>query len=152
MARTTFNASVRVEGLQETLRAFNRLPKDANTELRKQSLALAQSLADAARAAGTSDAAPQSRLVAPTVKARRDRVPAVAVGGTKRVGRNRVPVWRVLFGSEFGSNRFRQFQRSHSGRKGYWFFPTVEREGDQISKAWLKAADDIIESFTRDGV
>lgn len=151
-ARTAFTANMHVQGSREMLRAFKKLPAEASRQLREASLELAQDLAGRARTAAASDAAPQSKLIAPTIKARRDRAPAVAAGGTKRVGRSKVPAYKVLFGAEFGSNRFAQFGRTHSGRKGYWFFPLVEAEREMIGKAWLKAADQVVRSFTRGGV
>lgn len=148
MARSTaLTVNVRIDGAKETLKALNRLPKEANQAVREESLKLAQALAVRAQAAAVSDRAPQSKLIAPTIRARRDRVPVIVAGGTKRVGRNRVPAWKVLFGAEFGSDRFSQFRRAHSGRKGYWFFPLVEKEGPTVAKAWSKAADRIVRAY-----
>lgn len=144
----TLTVNVRIDGLRETLRAYNRLPKAASDALRDQSLELARAFARKAQMAATADEAPQSRLLVPTIRATRDRVPVVQVGGTKRVGRNRAPAWAVLFGAEFGSNRFPQFGRVHSGRRGYWFFPLVEENADDIAKAWRKAADDILRAWS----
>lgn len=152
MARTTLSVNLHVEGSRELLAAFRRLPKDASAALRDASLELATALADRAAVAAAADAAPQSKLLVPTIRAKRDRVPAVQVGGSTRVGRNKVPAYKVLFGAEFGSNQHRQFGRVHSGRRGYWFFPLVEEQREQIETGWLKAADDIVSSFTRGGV
>lgn len=151
MAKTSVTFKVQIDGLRETLRAFQELPKDASKRLRDESLKLAEKLAVKARAAGMADAAPQSKLVATTVKAVRDRVPAVQAGGTKRLGRNGAPAFTLLFGSEFGSDDYRQFHRAHRGRDGAWFFPTVERSGREISQAWNRAADEIVRDFSEGG-
>lgn len=147
MARTAFTVSLHMEGARETLAAFGRLPREAQDALRDASLKLATSLARSAQTAAAADSAPQTRLLVPTIKAKRDRIPVIEAGGAKRVGRNRVPAWKVLFGSEFGSHRFKQFGRPHAGRRGYWFFPTVERESSVITKAWAQAADDVARAF-----
>lgn len=142
-------ANVRVEGVDEAVRAFRRLPKVAKQSLSERTKALSEVLAASARRAGQADSA-QSALVAGLVKARKGQTPFIAGGGSKRVGRNRVPAYKVIFGSEFGSNRLAQF-RPHRGKLGYWLFPTVEREKAKITKAWLDVADDVAKDFTRDG-
>ncbi|TDD98896.1 hypothetical protein [Jiangella asiatica] len=149
MARTSLTMTVRVDGVHETLDAFRDLPKDANDQLRDRAQRLAQLLADRATQSGRAEGR-QARLVATTVKARRDRVPVVEAGGTKRLGRNRAPAFKLLFGSEFGSRRYRQF-RPHLGRGSYWFFKTIESEEALISREWNAAADEIIDEFTRGG-
>lgn len=157
--KTTLTASVRIDGMRETLAAFNRLPKDANDALRDKSMELAQALAGEIAAAGRSEGR-QAAILAATVKARRDRAPVVVAGGAKRVGRNREPAYALLFGSEFGMNkrtgwyarpRFDQSSgrqyKAHRGRQGYWFFPTIEKNADEIAAVWRKAADDLIAKF-----
>lgn len=151
MAKTGLVVKVSIEGLRETLRAFQELPPDATKRLREESLKLAEKLAVKARAEGMADAAPQSPLVATTVKAVRDRVPAIQAGGTKRLGRNRAPAYKLLFGSLFGSNAYRQFHRPHAGQAAYWFFPVVEHDAGEISRAWNRAADAIVRDFSEGG-
>ena len=148
MAKTALTVSIRADGIREAVRAFNRLPKQANQELRDKTLELMTVLANKAKADGLSDAAPQSPDVASTVKAIRDRTPTIQAGGTARLGRNRVPAYKLLFGSVFGSNRYRQFHRPHAGRNAYWFFPIVEEEGPRIAKAWQDVADEIVRKFS----
>lgn len=151
MAKTSITVKVQIDGLRETLRAFQELPKDATTRLREEALKLAEKLAVAARAEGMADAAPQSKLVATTVKAVRDRVPAIQAGGTKRLGSRRAPAYTLLFGSMFGSNAHRQFHRPHGGQDAYWFFPVVERNARDIAAAWSKVADEIVRDFSEGG-
>ena len=138
--------NVGVDGIQQTLAAFKQLPKDASNELRNATLVLAKLLADAASEAGRAEGR-QAALAAPTVVARRDRIPIVVVGGTKRVGRRRVPVYKILFGSEFGSSRLKQY-KPHRGREGYWFFPTVEREAQATADVWGRMAEAIIAKWS----
>lgn len=150
MAKSQLTVSISTAGVRETLRAFNGLPKNAADELRAAALDLARELAVSAAAAATAEGS-QAALVAATVKAARDRVPAVLAGGAKRLGSRRKPAWKLLFGSEFGSNRFKQFPRTHVGNSGIWFFPTIEAEGPRIVRRWQQAADDIIRAFARGG-
>jgi len=132
-------------GVRETLAAFRHLPREANNSLREQSMRLAASLAGHVAGAARADS-PQSALMAPTVKAIRDRVPAISAGGTARVGRNQKPAFKILFGSEFGARTYRQF-RPHLGTGSYWMFSTVQKNEAELSAAWGRAADDIAQSF-----
>lgn len=164
MAKQTLTVNIHVTGVRETLKAFARLPKAASDEIRDASLALsgklAVDIASAARASGG-----QAALMAPTVKAVRDRVPAVTAGGAKRVGRHKVSAWRILFASEFGMNKrsgwyaAAQYAGSpgrqyppHVGRHSYWFFATVDAHEREISQAWSRVADEIVRAWKRDGV
>ncbi|OLT46490.1 hypothetical protein BJF85_16740 [Saccharomonospora sp. CUA-673] len=139
-----------IEGARETLRAFRRLPKEASQELRDRSQKLSETLATRARQAAQSDS-PQAALMASTIKARRDRLPSLQVGGSKRVGRNKAPAYKILFGAEFGSNSLAQF-RPHNGQQGYWFFPVAENQSADIRRAWQDVADEIERRFTADDI
>lgn len=137
--------TMHISGVRETLRAFDRLPRDASDSLRKRSMELAQTLVGTVQSAARSDSR-QSALMASTVRAGRDRVPVITAGGSKRVGRNRVPAFKVLFGSEFGAHSLPQF-RPHVGQGSYWFFQAIEDNTAVIDAAWNKVADDIVRSF-----
>jgi hypothetical protein len=140
---------IQILGIEETLRAFNRLPKEANKSLRERSKALAQVIAGKAQSAGRGSSA-QSALVAQTVKARSDRIPKLAAGGAKRVGRNRTPAHKIFFGAEFGAgSRLPQF-RPHLGREGYWLYPTVRANTEETAKAWQDVLDDVAKEWTKD--
>lgn len=150
MAKSDLTIPISIVGLRATLAALRNLPKDADREIRAAALDLAQELALATAAAGRHEGR-QAALVAVTVKARKDRVPVVVAGGAKRLGRNRRPAFKLLFGSEFGATRLEQY-KPHLGRGSYWFFRTIEDEQAMISSRWLEAADRIIDRFGgRDG-
>lgn len=143
--------TMRIDGAQATLAAFRDLPKEASDELREKSLELSDLMARWLQGAGSAEGR-QAALLAGTVKAKRDRLPYVMVGGTKRIGRawpgaGRAPAYQLLFGSEFGSSRGHGF-KPHRGRAGYWIFPTVEAEESTISRKWNEAADEVVAKFT----
>lgn len=150
MAKTGLTVSVKIEGLRETLKAFNDLPKEASDELRDQSMKLSQFIALQAKASGKADTR-QSALVADTVKAKRDRTPVVTAGGTTKIGRRGTPAYKILFGSMFGSNQYKQFGRPHAGREAFWFFPVIEENSAAIAAYWLKAADNVVRKFSEGG-
>lgn len=144
--RTGLTVQIRITGIRGTLTALSKLPKDAQNELRDAALELSKELARTAASRGRGEGR-QAALVASTVKARRDRVPVIVAGGPTRLGRNRKPAWKLLFGSEFGSNYYLQFGKPHIGSGSYWFFDTVEAEQETITARWLEAADNVIQRF-----
>lgn len=135
---TTFNE---VEGLNRTLRA---LTPEASKQLRDVSKELSSRIADRARERAL-DVGGVLKLVAPSIRARRDRVPTVALGGNtplpvsgegwerSRSGA-RQTVGDVVFGAEFGGRgrpRTMQFL-PHLGTIGYAVWPTVRDMDDEI--------------------
>jgi len=150
VAKNTLSFTLRQEGVRETLAAFRGLPKEASAQIRKQAGEIAEDLAVLIRAAGVKEGA-QAAIVAKTVKRGFDRVPVVSAGGTKKIGSRKVPAWKLLFGSEFGSNRFTQFPRLHTGHDGIWIFPSIEENRAMIARRWQTAADDTIRAFTSSG-
>lgn len=145
--------NVRIEGVRETIRAFRELDRAASDVLRDRTLELSELLAGRVKAAGMADTR-QSARAAASVKARRDRVPVITAGGTKRAN-------AVLFGSEFGMNRRsgwyanRRYNgsaggqyRPHQGRHSYWFFATVEENEGEIGAAWRQVADELVRRWS----
>jgi hypothetical protein len=145
VASKSITLTIQVDGATELLRAFNRMPKDANNALRDASQELAVAMAGRVAASARAESS-QAGLMAGTVKAKRDRIPVVEVGGSSRVGRNSKPAYKILFGSEFGSSRYKQF-KPHLGGGSYWAFKTIEASESVISAGWLKAADEIVQRF-----
>lgn len=147
--------NVRVEGAREVIRAFNKLPDDAKDILRDESYQLADSLVGPVRATAAGQGR-QAARAASSVKAVRDRAPKLTAGS--RGGRR---VKAVLFGSEFGATRRfgwyakGRYQESsgkqykpHRGNSSYWFFRTVDNEGDRIGSAYVTMARRVVESWS----
>lgn len=135
---------VSIKGARETIAAFRALPKEASAELRDASTRISQTEAVKIRAAATSSSK-QSALVASGIKARRDRLPAITVGGAKRVGRNRKPLNKIMYGANFGATYLHQF-RPHrgAGEDDYWFFSTVEKDLPRMIDQWGRAVDKVL--------
>lgn len=66
---------------------------------------------------------PQAGIVASSARVKSDRVPAVSIGGSRRVGSRGTPAGEILWGSERGG---RNFAAPHNGA-GYWIDPAVKR-------------------------
>lgn len=134
--------TVRIDGARDYLAALNAFGRDANKVIRDKAGEIAETIARQVIVAGMVEGR-QAAIVAPTTRVKRDRVPVVEVGGSKRIGRRRKPAYKLLFGSEFGGTELRQY-KAHRGREGYWIFPTVERNEDRVERMWLDAADELL--------
>jgi hypothetical protein len=155
--------TLRVAGVRQTLKAFDELPKDANQELRDRSLTIAAVVVERSAAAALAHSR-QTALVAPTVRAQRDRVPTVIAGGSRRVGRRRRPASELLYAGEFGQNQrsgwysARRYSESagrqwqpHLGRHSYWFFRTAEANQDYIEREWYAGVDEVLGRWAAGG-
>lgn len=145
--RKSFTVAVQVNGMRETLAAVRAVGKNAENALRDRAVELGKKLGASITAAAKRDKSPQARLVVTTLKVKRDRLPVLEVGGTKRLGRNKAPAWALMYGAEFGSGQYKQFHKRHTGKTGSWFFGTVEREQAEIVAAWEEAAADVVREF-----
>lgn len=142
-----------VAGLNKTLR---KLPKTASAELRDASQAIADKVAGDARGAATAQGG-VARLVAPTIRAGRDRVPLVRMGSSARLpadGRSRKgdrqTIGDVIWGAEFGggarktTQQFKPWRGNDTGA-GYFLWPTVRGDRDFIEQAYGDAILDAID-------
>lgn len=149
MTRTYTYANV--EGLHRALRA---VPREAAAALRDEAGGIAGDVASraAARARSLGGVA---ALVAPTIRVGRDRVPKVLMGSARRLpprdGRPRrgprQTIGDVIWGAEFGSDRFTQFRpwRGNDTGAGYFLWPTVRAMSDEVmgryGDALMRAVD-----------
>jgi len=141
-------------------KAFKTLPKEAQDVLRAETQKLVGTLAEEMkRKAATAPNPKQAMLLARSIKANKDRVPSITVGGGRKV-----PVQRkktpgspqpmqsdLLFGAEFGVRQggpgtFKQGGRkfaNYSGRmgkgsRGYFIFPTLRKNQERIRRTYLE--------------
>jgi hypothetical protein len=140
-------------------KAFKTMPKEAQDVLRKETQQLVGTLAEEMkRKAATAPNPAQAMLLARSIKANKDRVPSITVGGARKI-----PVQRkktpgspqpmqsdFLFGAEFGvrdggPGTFKQGGRKfahYSGRmgrgaRGYFIFPTLRKNQERIRREYL---------------
>lgn len=138
--------NVKIEGGRETLKAFRDLPKEASNELRDAAGLIADDMVGWVQnaAEGTSR---QAALVAGTVKRVRDRVPAIVIGGSARVGtgtgRRKGAAYQILFGANFGSRSLRQFPAWAGVGNDYFVFSSINDHAREVEERWLNAADEI---------
>ena len=134
-------ATIDYEGYAEATRAFRRYARqvdNGSSEMRTAAGRVAAPLAARIQAKFSADSDPRSPILALTVRVKRDRVPAVTVGGSRKLfsagtQQNVVSAGRVLFGTEFGAHTRTGGYRSWSGNgdsAGYVFYPTLRASAD----------------------
>ncbi|MFV0446390.1 MAG: hypothetical protein ACK5Q5_22685 [Planctomycetaceae bacterium] len=120
------------------MRTLNHLPRTATREILEAAKAIA--IDEAGRIRGRASTA-QQRAVAPSVRARSDRFPAIIAGGARRAVSGGGRVSEVFFGAEFGGRgrkTTQQFQ-PHRGTRGYFVYPTFRADEDRMMKRWEQA-------------
>lgn len=135
--------TARIEGLNPLLRTFRNFDKSLSKELRVRAKAIAEPIAEDARARARS---PQERMVAPSIRAVSDRIPVIKAGGGKRLASNtprrvRPQAGAVFFGADFGARTNPRFPRKKDG--GRLLFPAVKDNRTNIAKQYLDAVDDV---------
>lgn len=152
---------ITITGAAEVIRALERVPDHATTELRKANRELSQLLAGRIKTAALGQGA-QAALMAGTVKTFSGLTPGVSAGGSGAVGRYDAPAFKLLYASEFGAvARFGWYAAtkyaSSTGRQylprrtSYWFFKTADEMSPEIVAAWGKAADAVVRQFGEGG-
>lgn len=137
MAKTV---DVYVDGLNDVLRAFRNLPKEASNELRDASNTIAaQYMAPAWRNAALYNAGPWGGKIAESVKVRRDRVPAVSIGGNRKVFSGGASATMVRYPSDSGQarNSFAPFEATD------WMGQVRGYQGAAMTE-WGRAVDRVL--------
>ena len=146
-----------VEGVAETLKALNKLDKDSRKEVKDKAQEIAELLASRIRARLQSNPDTRYQNLAVSVKAGRDRVPVIKVGGraTPKVSGGGGPR-ELVIGLEFGAdqtgpNAWRFPPRTPKrgrGNEGYYIFPTLVANQDEIIRLWFDAMDKLIDEWS----
>lgn len=155
MAADKVAIGVRVDGIQETIRAFNRLDKEAKKAARAEVQKVAEILAARIRAKAPSDKRYQNLAV--SIRAGRDRVPVITVGklANPKVSGGGGPR-ELVIGMEFGAdqagpNAWRfppRTPRQGRGNAGYWIYPTIKASQDEIISLWFDAMDRMLKEWS----
>jgi hypothetical protein len=149
--RGRFEITVDPVEFRNLIGLLNALDKETQDEIRSKALPLSQRLAGQLLMFSQSAPAPQTKLVAQSIVAKRDRLIRVDIGGSKKVGRkyggvasksgkgnkvkqDRAPAGALLWGTEFGSHGgIDQAGRAYTDRfkasynkRGYWITPAVD--------------------------
>lgn len=135
---------VRVAGLNSILRDLRRLPKEAQNELRTASVAIAERHMVPAWRAAALEAGPWGPKIAASVRARRDRIPAVVIGGKRAVFSGGASVNNVRFPSHAG--RVRE-SIPKAFKKTEWMATVRRRYIGAAVTEWANAVERIVRDF-----
>ena len=153
--------------MKDLLKTLSKLDKETQNEVRDAALPLSQRLAGQLQQFADSAPSPQTKLVAQSITAKRDRLIRVDGGGTKKVGRkyggesrgkgkkvkqSSAPAGALLWGTEYGSGRGTDSAgRSYTDRfkaprnkGGYWIAPAVEYYAPIVAKEYEEIVTKII--------
>ena len=154
MATENIPISTKVDGLDQTLKAFGRLDKDAKKQARLSVLKVSDLLASRIRSSAPADVRYQN--LAASIRTKADRAPKVNIGRnqTPRVSGGAGPA-QLVIGMEFGADqsgpngwRFPpRTPRYGKGNAGYWIYPTARRNQPEIVKLWSDSLDTSIQKW-----
>lgn len=138
-----------VDELDAVLRVLRRLPKDAQAELRAEVQRITDRHAGAVRSAMAGWPDRRVRELAPTVRAKKDRVPVILIGKAARLSAlsGRPKGTDVLYGAEFGAaqdgpNGFRfppRTARLGRGNVGHTIYPALRDQQAALASDWEAA-------------
>jgi hypothetical protein len=166
----TFAIQVEPAALRNLIQTLNLLDKETQNQVRDAAYPLSQRLAGQLLMFSQSAPSPQTKLVAKSITAKRDRLIRVDVGGSKKVGRKyggeqsksgkgakvrqqSAPAGALLWGTEYGSGKGTDsLGRAYSNRfkaarnkRGYWINPAVDYYTPIVAKEYI----DIIQTIIR---
>lgn len=103
---------------------------------------------DMKAAAATAPRSRQAQVVAESIMPKRDRVPYINVGARRARTSKGTPAGILLYGNEFGSDRYRQFPwrspKLGRGNAGYWIYPTLKKAQPRLTREWKAAIERLI--------
>lgn len=136
-----------VTGLNEVLRAFRALPKEAGQELRAASVVIAdRHMVPAWRDAAIKHAGPWGEAIAGSVRAKRDRVPAVSIGYAKKAVRGGASSIMLRYPADHGTRGRAGKRAAVFGEGGNWIEQVRPYQGDAL-REWGDAVDRIVQKW-----
>jgi hypothetical protein len=135
-----------IQGLNEVLRALKALPKEGQDELRKASNDIAaRHMAPAWRNAALFAGEPWGSVISDSVRVKRDRIPAVSIGGNRAQFSGGATATMVRSPSDTGNRRdsFAPFERTN------WISLVRGTYQQGALKEWTAAIDRVAKKWDR---
>lgn len=150
-------AGIRLSAAPNDLRgliyAINKMDKEANTDLRNKVSSISKWSAQGIIESSYQAPYPaQAAKVAATVRANRDRIPSVTIGGNRSRYSGGAVAGQTLFGTEFGSRRgFPNGGRRFAFKdyRGLWIFKALREQQPEITRRWKQAVDEVLDNWSR---
>jgi hypothetical protein len=158
--------------IRALFKKLNEMDADSKTQLKERVKGIAGWVATEIKTAATyAPMYKQATAVSQTVRANKDRVPSVTIGGSKKIkvsrkvteGNPAPTVGQLLFGSEFGANPtsengafpnggrrfpYRSPKRGQ-GNEGYWIYPTLRLAQPRITREWHEEVTSILNKWDK---
>jgi hypothetical protein len=173
--RGTFAITVEPTEFRNLIGLLNKLDKDSQNEIRDGAYPLSQRLAGQLLMFSQSAPAPQTKLVAQTITAKRDRLIRVDIGGSKKVGRKyggeqsksgkgakvrqqAAPAGALLWGTEYGSHpgidsigrRYTNRFKAAQNKRGYWINPAVDYYVPIVAREYAEMVQTVVKKLGLD--
>ena len=165
--RTTIRFQPDLRDLRGLLKALNKMDDDSKKALKDDVASISAWTAGAIKMSGYvgSPMPRQTAIVASTVRANKDRIPNVTIGGSRGRASGGANAGILLFGNEFGSDRNTfgsagnfpnggykfpaRTPREGRGNRGYWIFPTLKALQPEITRRWKQAVGTVYGEWSR---
>lgn len=136
---TTKIVDAYVDGLNEVLRALGKLPKEFQAELRTASQDIADRYMVPAWREAALGAGPWGEKIAASVKAKRDRIPSVSIGGNRKAFSGGASATMVRYPSDSGQRResWAPFEPTH-------WIAAAKTYGEPAMREWTDAVDRVV--------
>lgn len=140
--------------LRGVIQAFKAMDEQAIQEAKKESTALAQYASEQIKktAATRSVSGVAARRIADGVKvSKTSKVGEFSYGFASQRFSGGGTTQNLLYGMEFGSNRFKQFPNrtptKGRGNSGYFIYPTLRQIQPELIQKWESAFDRILKEY-----
>ena len=139
--------------LRGLIYAIQKMDKEASTTLRNEVSSISKWSVQGIVAASYDAPYPkQAAKVAATVRANRDRIPSVSIGGNKSRYSGGAVAGQTLFGTEFGARRLfpnggRRFP--FKDYRGLWIFKALREMQPEITRRWKREVDKVLDNWSK---
>lgn len=151
MAGKGLSLQVAPDDLRGLIYAINKMDKEANTDLRNEVSSISKWSAQGIIQSSYDAPFPnQAARVASTVRANRDRIPNVTIGGNRGQYSGGAVAGQTLFGTEFGArgtfpNGGRRFP--FKDQRGLWIYKALREMQPEITRRWKQAVDRVLDNW-----
>ena len=173
--RGTYAITVDPYEFKNLIGLLNSFPAEYQQLVRDEALPLSKRLAGQLMMSANGAPAPQTKLVAQTITAKRDRLIRVDIGGPKKVGRKyggeasksgkgkkvrqgAAPAGALLWGTEYGGGRgtdslgraYTDRFKAPRNKRGYWIAPAVDYYTPIVAKEYIDLIQGVIKKVGLD--
>jgi hypothetical protein len=166
-AKVTMKIEPDLKDLRGLFNALNKMDVASKQKLKDDVTSISAYTAGAIKTSGYVGARfpAQARIIVATVRANKDRIPNITIGGSRGRVSGGANAGILLYGNEFGGSpessigvsgfanggyRFpERSPREGRGNKGYWIYPTLKALQPEITRRWKQAVGTVYGEWSR---